>query len=83
LPCMSGVGTNGELGVLLDEVVGAGEDGWVVEGRCELGVARAVGNKDTVWCGILRFEVCGVLFRREGVLIMMEVHMTEVLAFKQ
>lgn len=80
---MSGVGTNNKLGVPLDEVVGAGEDDWVVEGRCELGVARAVGNKDAVWSGILGFEVCGVLPRREGVLIGMDVHVAEVLAFKQ
>jgi hypothetical protein len=79
---MSGVGTNGKLGVLLDEAVGAGEDGRVVEGTCELGVARAIGDKDAAWCGILGFEVCGVLLRREGVLIRMDVHVTEVLAFK-
>jgi hypothetical protein len=66
---MSGVGTNGKLGVLLDEAVGAGEDGRVVEGGREFGVARAVGDKDAVWPGILGFEVCGVLLRREGVLI--------------
>jgi hypothetical protein len=59
---MSSVRTNGKLGVLLDEVVGAGEDGRVVEGGCELDVARAVGDKDTVWYGILGFEIYGVLF---------------------
>jgi hypothetical protein len=80
---MGGVETNDKLGVLLDEAVGAGEDGRVVEGGCELGVARAVGDKDAVWCRILGFEVCGVLLRREGVLIRIDIHMTEVLAFKQ
>jgi hypothetical protein len=64
---MSGFGTDGKLGVLLDEAVGAGEDGRVVEGGCQLGVGRAVGDKDAVWCGILRFDVCGILLKRECV----------------
>ena len=79
---MSGVGINGKLGVLLDKAIGAREDGGVVEGACELGVARAIGDKDVAWYRILGFEVCGVLLRREGVLIRMDVYVIEVLAFK-
>lgn len=61
---MSGIQTNGKLGVLLDEAVHASEYGRIVEGGCELVIARPVKDKDTGWCVILGFEVCGVLLAK-------------------
>ena len=54
---MRGLWIDGELSVVLNEGIGVGENGRIVERGREFGAADAAGDEDAVRYGGLRLEV--------------------------